>query len=231
MLGDILRGMSPQDAQQAEWRRGTLPPGQLGWRRATELRDQTALLAAEALHYRGVAGQAFDVDIDLGSGRRLTGTVASVFGTRLVSVTYSKLGGQHLMQAWIPLLALAAQHGGRDWSAVCIGRPRRGTTPRVQGLDAPDDAQAVLRELTALYDAGRRSPLPLPLKTSYAWAAARDSGDDPEQATRYPWQNDREDPAVVRVWGRNAALSSLAGIDEHAQRLWLPLLHADSGRL
>ncbi|MDF2585151.1 MAG: exodeoxyribonuclease subunit gamma, partial [Mycobacterium sp.] len=43
MLGDIMRGMTPQDAQQAEWRRGTLPPGKLGWRRAVELRDQAAL--------------------------------------------------------------------------------------------------------------------------------------------------------------------------------------------
>src|SRR5271170_2619793 len=45
MLSDILRGMSPDDARQAEWRRGTLPPGQLGWRKAAEIRDQAALLA------------------------------------------------------------------------------------------------------------------------------------------------------------------------------------------
>ena len=41
MLTDMLRGMTPDDARQAEWRRGTLPPGQLGWRKATELRDQS----------------------------------------------------------------------------------------------------------------------------------------------------------------------------------------------
>ena len=39
--------MLDKDAQQAEWRRGTLPPGKLGWRRAVALRDQTAELAAE----------------------------------------------------------------------------------------------------------------------------------------------------------------------------------------
>src|SRR6202030_458772 len=49
MLGDMLRGMTPDDARQAEWRRGTLPPGQLGWRKATEIRDQAARLAAAAL--------------------------------------------------------------------------------------------------------------------------------------------------------------------------------------
>ncbi len=44
-------------------------------------------------------------------------------------------------------------------------------TPRVEALGPPDgDAVEVLRELVAIYDAGRREPLPLPVKTSYAWA-------------------------------------------------------------
>ena len=51
MLGDILRGMTPDEARQAEWRRGTLPPGQLGWRKATEIRDQAAVLATAAQQY------------------------------------------------------------------------------------------------------------------------------------------------------------------------------------
>ena len=87
MLNDMLRGMSPDDARQAEWRRGTLPPGQLGWRKANELRDQSRLLATTALGYRKPEPDAYDVDIDLGAGRRLTGTVSPVFGDHLVSVT------------------------------------------------------------------------------------------------------------------------------------------------
>ncbi|KRD17820.1 exodeoxyribonuclease V subunit gamma [Mycobacterium sp. Root265] len=226
MLGDIMRGMTPQDAQQAEWRRGTLPPGKLGWRLSVRLRDQAALLAAEALRYRRADGQAFDVDIDLGAGRRLTGTVNSVFADRLVSVTYSKLGGQHLLASWIPLLALTAQRG-QQWSAVCIGRPPRGTTPRIQGLDGPNDSVVLLRDLVAMYDEGRRRPLPLPIKTSYAWAGARHVGDDPTQAANYRWRNDRDDPAIARVWGRDPGLDELVGLDEYAQRLWLPLLQAE----
>lgn len=226
MLGDIMRGMTPQDAQQAEWRRGTLPPGKLGWRRAVALRDQVALLAAEALRHRRADGQAFDVDIDLGEGRRLTGTVNSVFTDRLVSVTYSKLGGQHLLASWIPLLALTAQRGQR-FSAVCIGRPPRGTAPRTQSLDGPNDSVGVLRDLVDMYDEGRRRPLPLPIKTSYAWAGARYVGDDPAQAATYRWRNERDDPAIARVWGRDPDLSELVGLDEYAQRLWVPLLHAE----
>ena len=232
MLGDIMRGMTPADAQQAEWRRGTLPPGQLGWRRAIALRDQCALLAAEALRHRGTDPQAYDVDIELGGGRRITGTVSPVFGDRLVSVTYSKLDGKHLLQSWIPLLALAAGHPDRDWSAVCIGRPRRGDTPRIEGLGRPDDPVELLADLVAIYDAGRREPLPLPIKTSYAWAAARHAGDDPEREASYRWRSSRfpgenEAPAHVRAWGRGAPLSRLVGLGEYAERLWLPLLQAE----
>ncbi|MCW2662026.1 MAG: recC [Mycobacterium sp.] len=250
MLGDILRGMTPDDARQAEWRRGTLPPGQLGWRKATEIRDQAARLAAAALQQRRADARAHDVDIDLGSGRRLTGTVSPVYGDRLVSVTYSKLDGKHLLESWIPLLALIARDPGHDWSAVCIGRPKRRTTPRVEGLGRPpgDSQQAVrlLRELVAIYDAGRREPIPLPIKTSYAWAAARHSGDDPMREAEFRWRSgnypgEDEAPAHVRAWGKNARLDALMqpprpgeeydGEDNrlgaYAARLWLPMLRAE----
>lgn len=246
MLHDMLRGLAPADAQQAEWRRGTLPPGQLGWRTAGAIREQCAALAAEAQHHRGVESQAYDVDIDLGGGRRLTGTVSPVFGERLVSVTYSKLDGKHLLQSWIPLLALAAQYPGREFSAVCIGRPRRGTTPRAEGLGSPDDAVELLIDLVRIYDAGRREPLPLPAKTSYAWAVARHTGDDPEQAAGYRWRSgnypgEDQQPAHVRAWGRGAWLGDLmqplrpgeevAGennrLGAYSARLWLPMLRAE----
>lgn len=247
MLNDILAGMTPEDACDAEWRRGTLPPGQLGWRKVKEIRDQAKLLADAARQCRQGDDDAFDVDIDLGSGRRLTGTVSPVFGERLVSVTYSKLDGRHLLGSWIPLLALIAHDPSHDWCAVCIGRERRGTTPCVEGLGWPDDdAVHVLRELVAIYDAGRREPIPLPVKTSYAWAAARHHDDNPVKEAEYRWKSsDRypgEDqaPAHVRAWGKNAPLADLMqplrpgevydGEDNrlgaYAARLWLPMLRA-----
>lgn len=254
MLGDILRGMTPDDARQAEWRRGTLPPGQLGWRKVTEIRDQAALLASEALRHmhrhRPAGASAYDVDVDLGGGRRLTGTVSPVYDDRLVSVTYSRLDGKHLLESWIPLLALVAHYPGRDFSAVCIGRMRRGASTRTEGLGPPHDGEQaveVLRELVAIYDAGRREPIPLPIKTSYAWAAARYGGEDPVAEARYRWKSsDRfpgEDqaPAHARAWGKGAPLEELMqpvrpgeecdGEDNrlgaYAARVWLPMLRAE----
>ena len=249
MLSDMLRGMTPDDARDAEWRRGTLPPGRLGWRKATELRDQSHLLAAAAMRYRNATARAFDVDVDLGGGRRLTGTVSPVFGERLASVTYSKLGGKHLLASWIPLLALYARDPSREWSAVCIGRAKRGTTPREEGLGRPDDSAVdLLRDLVAMYDAGRREPLPLPIKTSYAWACARHMGDDPERAALLRWRTanfpgEDQDPAQVRAWGPNAWLKDLMQplrtgeriegeqhrLGAYAARLWLPMLRAEQG--
>ncbi|MFV8275182.1 exodeoxyribonuclease V subunit gamma [Mycobacteroides abscessus] len=248
LLADMLRGMTPADAQQAEWRRGTLPPGQLGWRRVSELRDRCAALAAETRGYQTDDSRAFDIDIDLGGGRRVTGTVSPVFGERLVSVTYSRLDAKHLLQSWIPLVALTAHDHQREWSAVCIGRARRGPQPLVRSLGRPTDPLGVLRDLVAIYDAGRREPLPLPLKTSYAWAQARRDRDDPELQAGYRWRSgnfpgEDADPAVERAFGKGIWLRHLMQplrpgeetegetnrLGAYSARLWLPLLQAERG--
>ncbi|KUI39201.1 exodeoxyribonuclease V subunit gamma [Mycobacterium sp. GA-2829] len=234
MLDDMLRGLNPEQAQQAEWRRGSLPPGRLGWRKAQELRDQAAALATAAHRHRGRPMHAYDVDIPLGAGRRLTGTVPRVYGDRTVTVTYSKLDGRHLLPSWIQLAALTAGRPGTDWAAVCIGRAKRGTTPRERLLGAPDDATGVLRDLVRMYDAGRQQPIPLPPKTSYAWAEARHHRGEPLREAGFRWKSGRypgedAEPANVRVWGPFASLGALvaAGLDDYAQRLWLPMLAAE----
>lgn len=43
MLRDMLRGLHPDDAAHSEWRRGTLPPGRLGVRRAKEIGTARAI--------------------------------------------------------------------------------------------------------------------------------------------------------------------------------------------
>ncbi len=165
MLGDILRGMTADDARQAEWRRGTLPPGQLGWRKAAEIRDQAALLATEAQQYRTadadrpMTSTSTSVAVDA-----LTGTVSPVFGERMVSVTYSRLDGKHLLRvvdsvAGVVRSLTPPRLVGGVHRAAEARAPLRGSRAWVR----PDgDAVEVLRELVAIYDAGRREPLPLP---------------------------------------------------------------------
>lgn len=247
MLRDMLRGMHPDTAANAEWRRGTLPPGRLGVRKAKEIRDRARDLALAALRYRTVDGDAYDLDVDLGGTRRLTGTVMPVFGEHIVSVTYSRLAPKHVLGCWISLVALAAQQPGRDWTALCIGRSKikNGIARRL--FMPPPDPSAVLRDLVLLYDAGRREPLPLPLKTSCAWAETRRGGDDPHPAAEAMWlsnnyrDGDDRERAHVRVWGEKPAFDVLLGpphpgeempgedtrLGALAARLWLPLLASE----
>ena len=247
LLNDMLRGMDPGRALEAEWRRGTLPPGQLGWRVAKEIRADATEVASVANRYRKGDGEAFDVDIDLGGGRRLTGTVTGVHADAIVSVTYSKLDGKQLLEGWIRLLALSAQHPGRHFTAACIGRSRQGTRGVVRVLGPPEGpAVEVLADLVALYDAGRREPLPLPMKTSYAWAAAVHAGDNPVKRAGYRWKSTKfpgedQQPAHVKAWGDDAWQQVLlapprpgeapAGentrLGAFAARLWLPMLTAE----
>jgi exodeoxyribonuclease V gamma subunit len=97
-----------------------------------------------------------------------------------------------------------------------------------------------------MYDAGRREPIPLPLKTSYAWAEARYSRGDAERQARFRWNTGRypgenEQPAHEQVWGRRTDLSVLltparpgeeydgerTRLGAYACRLWMPLLQAE----
>ncbi|MEH3140644.1 MAG: exodeoxyribonuclease V subunit gamma [Mycobacterium kyogaense] len=238
MLEDMQRGMTPAQAQQAEWRRGSLPPGRLGWRQAQELAQRAAALAAAAQQHRTSAPRAFDVDVAIdtavSAGRRVTGTVPRVYGERLVWVTYSKLDGRHLLESWIRLVALAARHPGREWSAVCIGRAKRGDTPRQRLLGPPEDAVGVLADLVEMYDDGRRRPIPLPPKTSYAWAETEHHRGSPSREAGWKWKSSKypgedAEPAHVMVWGAGRPLVDLvaAGLPQYATRLWSPMLRAE----
>lgn len=234
MLADMQRGMTAADAQQAEWRRGSLPPGRLGWRRAQEIAARAGALAAAAQGYRTAQPTAVDVDVRIGPTRRITGTVPRLYANRMVDVTYSKLDGRHLLESWIRLVALTAQHTGPDWTAVCIGRARKGERTRERLLGPPESAGDVLRDLVDMYDAGRRAPIPLPLKTSYAWAEADHHRGTPMREAGWKWKSGRfpgedQDPAHVRVWGPNFPLESLvsAGLPDFSARLWLPMLQAE----
>ena len=123
---------------------------------------------------------------------------------------------------------IRAGTGRRSASAAPRGAPLRS----VNTLRRPtDSAVDLLADLVAMYDEGRREPLPLPAKTSYAWADAVHTHGDPERSAGYSWRSDRypgedAEPAHVRTWGEHAWLNVLvrAGLDDYAS----PAVAADA---
>jgi exodeoxyribonuclease V gamma subunit len=220
-----------------------------------DLVAQARPLAAAATALRTVPASNVDVDVDLG-GCHLRGTVPGVYGDRLVSVGYSRLGATHRLQSWLALLALSAHDPDRNWVAHTIGRPtnsRSRDAHQVSVLGPIDDyrAREVLRELVDLRSAGLGEPLPLPVKASCAYARMRRTHASTAEALRkagWEWDDGRfpgecSDPAHVRVWGPAAPLPGLdarprpgEGFDGEttrfgalALRLWTPLILAEQG--
>jgi len=254
VLVDLLAGLPSDAVAQREWRRGLLPPGQLGWRMLDGILRRAAPLRAEAQQLRTVSPRAVDVSVELGGGRWLRGTVPEVYGDRLVPVHYSRLGAKHRLASWVWLLALTASDDDRSWTAHTLGRPTNSRSRDTHGVSllGPLDHTAVdvLRDLVALRDAGLRDPLPVPLKTSLRYARARRARADVPDALEkagYEWTGkfggERDADAVRRIWGPGAALPGVGlapGPGEEfagetsrfgalALRVWSPLVQAEQG--
>lgn len=255
VLRDLLSGLDADQARQQEWRRGVLPPGFLGWRILGDVLRGAQPLAEEGRRLRTQAPRSVDVDVDLGDGRRLRGTVTDVYGDRLVPITYSRLGATHRLQAWIRLLALTATDDDRNWTAHTLGRPtnNRSRESFATSLLGPLDhaARGFLRDLVDLRDRGLCEPLPLPLKASLSYARQRRTNATQDEAlvkAGWDWLDGRFEgeqslPAHRQVWGPKAPLPGLdvppgegEGFDGEttrfgalAMRLWSPLLVAEQG--
>ncbi len=256
LIGDLLAGVPPQTAREQEWRRGVLPPGRLGWRSLGEILERAQPLARAALDRRTRPATAVDVDIDLGGGRWLRGTVPEVYGDRLVPVSYSRLGAGHRLQSWLRLLALSAAEPDRNWTAHTIGRPSNNRSRDDHALSllgpVPDhQARELLHDLVQLRDRGLTEPLPLPVKASFAYARLRRTHatvTEGRRKARFDWDDGRfpgecSDPGHLRVFGPRAALPGteqhpLSGEDFPGEadrfgaltmRLWSPLLQSEQG--
>ena len=252
LLADVLSGGDPAASIKAERLRGLLPPGKLGARTLQEVIDEVKPLTAQANALRDGPARTLDVDIDVGDGRRLTGTVASIFGNKVVGVTYSNLAAKHRIRSWIDLLALSAGHPDEHWTAHAVGRSKAGGA---RALAGPLDHRALtwLRELVDIYDRGRREPLPLPVKTACAYAEASASkrqgaNVDPVWKANKAWETDRFSPfgipgedadvSHVRAFGEAVPIERLMSepraderwnderhrLGQYAWRLWEPLL-------
>jgi exodeoxyribonuclease V gamma subunit len=150
----------------------------------------------------GVERASVEIDVDVGDGVRLVGTVADVIGDVVRTVTYSRVGARQRLATWVRLLAVTASHPARAFSAVTIGRGHDGVgTAAIAPLGDDPDARrtaavAHLRVLVDLHQRGLCEPLPLYCRTSAAYAAAprsrRDSRARQEWKSRDWDQEDRE---------------------------------------
>ncbi len=240
LMSEILAGQDPEAVMLAEQLRGTLPPGVLGAEAFRKVTEECQKLWARTAQLREGDRRSVDVDVDLGGGRRLTGTVSSIYGNKILSLGYSRLKPRQRLLTWIDLLALSAAQPDESWTGHAVGKGRAGPQ---RALSGPLDHRASewLRELVELRDLGSTLPLPLPVATSAAWAEAHAKsllGHDapPADAARRDWQTDPHnafgiqgedaDASHQRVFGTYAPLDSLldAGLAEHAWQVWEPLL-------
>ncbi|WP_328400202.1 exodeoxyribonuclease V subunit gamma [Nocardia sp. NBC_00403] len=254
LLAARLTGADPAGLRAAEWRRGTLPPFGFGAAVLDEVENTVDKLVRASLpEYQGSA-RAVDIAIDLGNGRRLTGTVPEVRGETLVRTTFSRLAPKHRIAAWVSLLALAVTED-RSWHAVTTGRGQFGRPAWRSVLTAPDAPAAltVLRELVKLRDAGLTEPLPIAPGATAAYADRRFRGSTVEEACAAAEREfnggpngpgpfgDHTDRHLRYVWGPAPRLEHLTEAPEPpgepgeitrfgalARRMWAPLLAAES---
>ncbi len=240
LLRALLRGEAAEAVMTAEFLSGTLPPRALGERALEGMVEEADLMLTRTADLRSGEVRAVDVDVDLGHGRRLSGTVSGVYGNRLVSIGWSRLKAKQRLATWVDLLALSAGRPDESWTGHAVGREKAG--PK-RALSGPLDHRSVdwLRRLVALRDEGLRRPLPVPLATAHAWAeghARQLLGEDvsPDARAEREWVTDPynewgilgedADPYHQRAFGDRAPLGVLldAGLGTYAWQVWEPLL-------
>jgi exodeoxyribonuclease V gamma subunit len=254
LLKARLAGADAETCIQAEWRRQSLPPGELGRRLVNELMSKVEPLVLASSDLRATPGRAIDVTVEI-DGRRITGTVGRIHGDSIVRVEYSSLGPKHRLRAWAQLLALTAAEPSVQWQAVTLGRGPRDVrvSQSILGPLDRDTARMHLQDLLFLYDKGMREPLPLAVKTSHTYASLRRRGMPAQGAqtkAALQWVTDRfpgeqDDPAHVLIWGERPSLELLTSVGPRpdelgddrwresrrfgllARQLWEPLLDAE----
>ena len=233
VLRAALSGVDPNRAMQAEWRRGQVPPRELGRSALQEVVRAVGPLrvtAVEAAREADLAAgrpvsqdvlssaETVDVRAVLPDGRTLVGSVPGVHGARVVRTEYSRLGPKHRLRAWVQALALTASDPGRPWDAVAIGRSTRGPGVAWSTLTPPDrdTATRVLADLVALRDEAAREPLPVLPEVSLRYTEERSTSDARDALMRAGWAwnkgFERKDPYVVLAWGQDPALPDVAGL-------------------
>ena len=246
VLADALAGADPNQARRAEYLRGTLPPGLLGRDVLDEVIGNIEPLMQRTSALRSGVARSVDVEVVLDDGRRIVGSVPHVHHDRIVSVTYSRLSAKHRLRSWLDLLALASSEPDVPWVAHAIGRSQRGPGGSHAEVGPVNEiARQHLADLVALRDLGLCEPLPLPLKTSLAYAeasrrnrphsvalhAAREEWDLARLKNGGVIEKEAHDVHHAYVWGAGEPIETILDQDDAgsqlavlSRRLWDPLL-------
>jgi len=214
LVSALLAGGDIDAVCAAEGARGLLPPGALGQNALARARLRAEAVAEAARAAASGAPTSLEVDVDLGGGRRLVGTVPGVVGSVVRSATFSRLAAKHQIAAWVRFLAAGAAHPELALSSATIGRDRDGArtvvTSPLAGTEPGrlERASELLAIVVDLRDRGLREPLPLYSDTSHRYAQAVRGGrehpdEDAERGWRsdYEWPREDNDPAHLLVLG------------------------------
>ena len=230
LLEARLQGVDPRTALNVEWRRGQVPPKELGRAALSSAIEMVRPIAAAADQVRTGAASAVDVTAELPGGGVLVGTVPGVHGSTVVRATFSRLAAKHRLRAWVQLLALVAARPDVPWRAVTVGRaPVREPRAAVSVLRTPAHADAVrhLADLAEIRELATQEPLPMPVAVAAAYAHSRFAGSEEVvalAAAEAEWRDgfDRDDEHHVLVWGERSALAGFAGAASDAERASWP---------
>jgi len=205
MLQAHLRGADLDVLAAAEWRRGSVPPRELGARVVGDLREEVGTVAAAAAPWTDQPVERVDLVVDL-DRVRVTGSVDGVRGDTAVRVLFSRPSARHRLQAWVELLALTAARPEREWRTVVVGR--KGQLEL--GPVTPEFARLVLADLVDLQGTGLRTLIPFAPLAAYEYALldSRDLLKDEIKRVEEQWGRDR-DPLWERVLGTGADLGAL----------------------
>ena len=205
MLQAHLRGADLDVLAAAEWRRGSVPPRELGARVVGDLRVEVGTVAAAASSWTSRPAERVDLVVDL-DRVRVTGSVDGVRDGTAVRVLFSRPSAKHRLQAWVELLALSVAHPEREWRTVVIGR--KGQLEL--GPVTPEFARLVLADLVDLQGTGLRTVIPFAPQTAYEYARqdSRDPQKDDRKRLEEAWDRER-DTLWERVLGAGADLDVL----------------------
>ncbi|GGF43664.1 exodeoxyribonuclease V subunit gamma [Williamsia phyllosphaerae] len=177
LLRHRLQGDTIEALRGAELRRGTLPPFELGRQALEPVLDDVERLWDAASATVATERTSVDVDVDLGDGRRLIGTVDGVHGDVVFRAHYSKLAPKHRLSTWIAMLAAAAARTDGAMTGLTIGRFGKGTRLARAQLALPAAPAQILADLVRLRDLGLTHPLALPAAAGAEYAVRRHGGD------------------------------------------------------